>query len=212
MATAGDPLGLGIVESLARPGGNVTGVTLYASELSGKRVEVLKEVVPGATRIAVLGNRGGPSTKLFWQETLTAIRPLGLEAHLFQVAQIAEFPEIFKAIAQDGADGLIVLSDALFNSMRRTIVGFAAEYHLPTVYEAREFAEAGGLISYGPNIDEMTRRSAAFVDKILKGAKPADLPIEQPTKFELVINQVSAKGLDLTIPPGLLARADEVIE
>jgi putative ABC transport system substrate-binding protein len=212
MATAGDPLSLGVVESLARPGGNVTGVTLFGSELSGKRVELLKEAVPGAARIAVLGNGRNVLTKLLWQGTLTATKPLGLEARLFQVQELADLPSIFSAIAQYGADGLIVLSDALFNSSRQTIVGLAAKHHLPTVYEAKDFADAGGLISYGPNIDEMTRRSAAFVDRILKGAKPADLPIQQPTKVELVINHGTARALGLIIPHGLLARADEVIE
>ena len=213
MAATGDPLGLGIVASLAHPSGNVTGVTLYASELSGKRVEVLKEAVPGIARVAVLGNARNPlATQLYWPQTRIAARSLGLEARLFTVQELGELSAAFEGIAQDHADGLVVLSDALFNSARQTIIGLAAQHRLATIYEAREFVADGGLISYGPNLDEMTRRSAAFVDKILKGAKPSDLPIEQPTEFELVINLKTGKTLGLAIPHSLLVLADEVIE
>ena len=193
-------------------GGNVTGVTLYAAELSGKRLEVFKEAVPGIARIAVLGNGRNPINQSYWQETQKAARPLGLEVRLFQVEELADLPAAFGAIAQDGTDGLVALSDAQLNSARRTIIALAAKYRLAVMYEAREFAQDGGLISYGPNILEMTRRSAAFVDKILKGAKPADLPLERPTTFELVINLKTAKALGLTVPDKLLSTADEVIE
>jgi putative ABC transport system substrate-binding protein len=212
MATAGDPLSTGIVASLAHPGGNVTGVTLYGSELSGKRVEVFKEAVPGIARIAVLGNGKSPLTQLLWPQTQSAAGPLGLEARLFLVQEPADLSAAFEAMALDGADGVVILCDALFNSVRRTIIALAAQHRLPAMYEAREFIVDGGLISYGPNIADMTRRSAAFVDKILKGAKPGDLPIEQPTQFELVINLKTAKALGLTISDKMLALAQEAIE
>ena len=212
MATAGDPLGSGIAASLSHPGGNITGVTLYASELAGKRLQVFKEAVPGIARVAVLGNGKSPLTALLWQQTQSAARPLRLEARLFVVQEPGDLSAAFEAIAQDGSDGVVVLADALFNSVRQTIIALAAKYRLPTMYEGREFIQDGGLISYGPNITEMTRRSAVYVDKILKGAKPGDLPIEQPTVFELVINLKTAKALGLTIPHNLLVLADEVIE
>jgi putative ABC transport system substrate-binding protein len=212
MATIGDPVRLGLVASFARPGGNITGVTLYGSELSAKRVEVLSEAVPGLRRIAFLANSKNPYYTLLWQETEPATRALGLEPYLFSVHELGDLPEAFADIERKGANALVVLSDALFNSVRRQIIALAAEHHLPAIYEAREFAEDGGLISYGPDIVEMTRRSATVVDKVLKGINPADLPIEQPTRFELVINVKSAKGLGLAFPPTLLARADEVIE
>jgi putative ABC transport system substrate-binding protein len=212
MATAGDPLRLGVVTSLARPGGNITGVTLYGTELSAKRIELFREAVPGIKRLACLANAKNPYTQVLWQETEPAARALGLEPMLFQVPELGDLPAAFREMKGKDANALVVFSDALFNSARRQIVALAAEYRLPAMYEGQEFVEAGGLISYGPNIVEMTRRSAAFVDKILKGANPADLPIEQPTRFELAINAKSAKALGLTVPPTLIARADEVIE
>jgi putative ABC transport system substrate-binding protein len=212
MATAGDPLSSGIVTSLAHPGGNITGVTLYGGELAGKRLEVFKKSVPAIARIAALGNQKNPLSLLFWQQTQAAARPLGLDARLYMVQEPRDLSTTFEAVARDGADGIVVLSDALFNSVRQTIIALAAQHRLPAMYEASRFVEDGGLISYGPNIDDMTRRSAAYVDKILKGAKPADLPIEQPTKFDLVINLKTAKALGLTIPENLLIVADKVIE
>jgi putative ABC transport system substrate-binding protein len=212
MATAGDPLSLGIVASLAHPGGNITGVTLYAADLSGKRLEVFKKAVPASARVAVLGNQKNPLSLLLWHETQAAARPLGLDARLYMVQEPRDLSKTFEAMAHGGADGVVILSDALFNSARQTIVALAAQHHLPAVYEASEFVEDGGLISYGPNIDDMTRRSAAYVDKILKGAKPANLPIEQPTKFDLVINLKTARNLGLAIPENLLIVADKVIE
>jgi putative ABC transport system substrate-binding protein len=212
MATAGDPLRLGVVASLARPGGNITGVTLYGSELAGKRLELLKEAIPNIARVAVLGNPSGPLNESWWRDTQSASRTLGIDVLLFNVKELNELPAEFSSMTRNGVDALDVLSDPLFNEARRQIIGLAAKHRLPAVYEAREFAEAGGLISYGPNIADMTRRSAAFIDKVLHGVKPADLPIEQPTKFELVINLKTAKALGLAVSPTLLARADEVIE
>jgi putative tryptophan/tyrosine transport system substrate-binding protein len=212
MATAGDPVRLGVVASLAMPGGNVTGVTLYGTELNAKRIELFREAIPSIKRLAFLANAKNPYGKFLWEEAEPAARALGLEPVLYQVQELGDLPATFAEVGRKQADGLVVLSDALFNNARRQIIALAAERHLPAMYEGREFVEDGGLISYGPDIVEMTRRSAAFVDKILKGAKAADLPIEQPTRFELVINAKSAKSLGLTLPPILLARADEVIE
>jgi putative tryptophan/tyrosine transport system substrate-binding protein len=212
MATAGDPLRLGVVPSLARPGGNVTGVTLYGTELSAKRIELFREAVPRIKRLACLANAKNSYGQVLWQEAEPAARALGLEPILFQLQELSDLPGTFREIEAKEANALIVFSDALFNSARRQIVALAAEHRLPAMYEGREFVEDGGLISYGPDIVEMTRRSAVFVDKILKGTSPADLPIEQPTRFELAINTKSAKALGLSFSPILLARADEVIE
>jgi putative tryptophan/tyrosine transport system substrate-binding protein len=212
MATAGDPVRLGVVASLARPGGNVTGVTLYGTELSAKRIELFREAVPRIKRLACLANANSTYTLVLWQEAEPAARALGLEPVLFQLQELGDLPATFREMEGKEANGLIVFSDALFNSARRQIIALAAEHNLPAMYEGQEFVEDGGLISYGPDIVEMTRRSAAFVDKVLKGTSPADLPIEQPTRFELAINAKSANALGLTLPPILLARADEVIE
>jgi putative ABC transport system substrate-binding protein len=213
MAAAGDPLGSGIVASLAHPDGNVTGVALYGAELAGKRVAVFKEVVPGLGSIGVLGNATNPyNIKLLWPQTQAAARSLGLEARLFTVHEAAELSGAFEGMAGDHAGGLVVLADVLFNSERRTIIGLAAQHRLAAIYEDREFVANGGLLSYGPNISEMTHHSVVFIDKILKGANPGDLPIEQPTKFELAINLKTAKALGLTIPDKLLSVADDVIE
>jgi putative ABC transport system substrate-binding protein len=212
MTPVADPLRAGIVTSLAHPGGNITGTTLYGSELAGKRVEVFKQAVPAITRVAALGNGTSLLTQLLWPETQTAVRSLRLEARLFTVQDSSELSATFEAIAQDNASGVLVLADALFNSVRATIIALAAKHRLPAMYEDREFVQDGGLISYGPNIADMMRRSAAFVDKILKGAKPGELPIEQPTEYELVINLKTAKALGLSIPDKMLMLADEVIE
>jgi putative tryptophan/tyrosine transport system substrate-binding protein len=213
MAGVGDPLGSGIVTSLAHPDGNVTGVALFGAELAGKRVAVFKEAVPGLGSVGVLGNATNLlNTKLLWPQTQAGARSLGLEARLFTVREAAELSEAFDDMARDHAGGLVVLSDALLNSERRTIIGLAAQHRLAAMYEGREFVADGGLLSYGPNLSEMIRRAGGFIDKILKGAKPADLPIEQPTEFELVINLKTAKLLSLTIADKILAVADKVIE
>ena len=212
MAPVADPLRAGIVKSLAHPGGNVTGTMLYGLELDGKRLDVFKQAVPAIARIAVLGNAKSLTTQSQWLETQRAAGSLGLEARLFTVQDPAELSATFEIIAQDSAYGVVVLPDPLLNGVRKTIITLAAAHRLPVIYEDREFVQDGGLISYGPNIADMTRRSAAFVDKILKGAKPSELPIEQPTQFELVINLRTAKELGLTIPDKMLTVADEVIE
>ena len=212
MAPAADPLRTGLVASLSRPGGNVSGVSLYGSELARKRMEMLKEAVAGIRRIGVLENAGNPLHRFLWEELQPAGPALGLEFRQFAVSDLNQLPAVIAAMKQDGFDGLTHLSDAQFFSTRRRIGELAATHRLPAMYEAREFVEDGGLMSYGPNIPDLSRRAAVFVVKILQGAKAADLPIEQPTRFYLVINLATAKALGLDIPHTLLARADEVIE
>jgi putative tryptophan/tyrosine transport system substrate-binding protein len=212
MAPVGDPVRIGLVASLAHPGGNITGVSLYGSELAGKRVELLKELLPAIARLGSLANAANPATQIWWEETQLAARALGLEGALFTVREPNELTAAFAAMQRNGVDAVVIEPDAMFMSAQRQITTLTIEHQLPAMYESPEFVQDGGLISYGSSITEMTRRSAMFVDKILKGIKPADLPIEQPTKYALVINLKTAKALGLTIPPSLLARADEVIE
>jgi putative ABC transport system substrate-binding protein len=212
MAPVGDPVRYGIISSIAHPGGNITGVTLYGSELSGKRVELFKEALPDITRLAVLCNGSNPLSQYAWEDAQAAARQLGTEALLFMVREPDELAGAFAAMHRSGAEAVVVLPDSMFYTARQQISVLAAEHHLPAMYEGHEYVEDGGLISYGPNIVEIARRSALLVDKVLKGAKPADLPVEQPTKFELAINLKTAKALGLTVPATLLARADEVIE
>jgi putative ABC transport system substrate-binding protein len=212
MATVGEPVGIGLVASLARPGGNITGVTLYGSELARKRLELLKETIPGVRRVALLGNAANPFSAFSWNEIQPAGPALGLELRLFAIRGLGEFPASFAAMKRDGVDSLVVLSDALFNATRKNIIALAAEHRLPAIFEAREFAEDGGLMAYGPNIAEMTRRSASLIAKIIKGANPGDLPIEQPTTFELIINVQTGKAFGVTFPATVLLRADKVIE
>ena len=207
-----DPLGAGIVTNVAHPGGNVTGIMLYGAELAGKRIEVFKEAVPAIARIAVLGT-SNPLSQLHWPVTQTAAAQLGLEARLFTVQDpSAELLAAFESIAQHNVNGVIVLPDLRFLSVRQTIVALAAKHRLPALYEDREYVQDGGLMSYGPNAAKMVGRVVPTVDKILKGAKPSDLPIEGPTEYELVINLKTAKTLGLIIPEKLLIVADEVIE
>ena len=210
MAPAADPLRTGLVASLSRPGGNVSGVSLYGSELARKRMEMLKEAVAGIRRIGVLENAGNPLHRFLWEELQPAGPALGLEFRQFAVSDLNQLPVVIAAMKQDGFDGLTHLSDAQFFSTRRRIGELAAAYQLPAMYEAREFVEDGGLMSYGPNIPDLSRRAAVFVVKIFQGAKAADLPIEQPTRFELAINLKAAKLIGLTISPTLLARADVI--
>jgi len=212
MAGTGDPVRAGLVASLSRPGGNVTGVTVYGPELSRKRLEVLKESVRGVARVGVLGNGENPFNQLLWEDTRSAGPALGIDLRLAMVGRLDELDAAFSTLKRQGADAVIVLADAQLNGARRRIIALAAEHRLPTMYEGREFAQAGGMISYGPNLVDLSRRAAEFVDKILKGAKPDELPVEQPTRFELVINLNTAKALGLDVPPMLLTRADEVIE
>jgi len=212
LAPIADPLALGLARSLARPEGNVTGVTMYGAELAHKRMEIFKEAVARIRRIAVLGNSENPLHRFLWDDMRQVGPALGLEFHLVMIPDLNGLSAIFSGMARDGFDALTFLSDAQFFSARRQISELATTHRLPAMYEAREFVEDGGLISYGPNVPNLSRRAAAFVVKILNGAKPADLPIEQPTKFELAINLKTAKALGLEVPPSLLARADEVIE
>ena len=212
VAPIADPVALGLARGLSRPESNVTGVTMYGPELAHKRMEILKEALIRARRIVVLGNGQNQLHKFLWDDLQLSSRALGLEFRLFTVGDIDELPTVLAAIAREGFDAFTPLSDAQFFSARRLIAELAATHRIPAMYEARDFVEDGGLISYGPNVPDLARRAAAFVVKVLNGAKPGDLPIEQPTKLELVINLKTAKALGLEIPPQLLARADEVIE
>jgi putative ABC transport system substrate-binding protein len=205
-----DPVGLGLVASLARPGGNTTGVSMNEPEFMGKRLELLKAAVPGITRVAYLWN-AAPATARLLQETERAAGALGVQLHPVEVHEPYPFDEAFATMAAAHADAFIMQSSAVFFSRRTQIVDLAARRQLPGLFPDREFAEAGGLMAYGPNIPGVFRRVATYVDKILKGAKPADLPVEEPMKFELVINLKTATALGLTIPPTLLFQADEVI-
>ena len=211
----GDPIGDGLVASLARPGGNITGLTPLGPELVPKRVELLKEALPNMSRVIVLWHPGGNSeraTKDMLKETETAARALRVQIRFVDVRGADEIDRAFSAITTEPAEALLVFPSPMLFLERRRIVDLAAKYRLPSIFTSREYVEQGGLISYGANVDDLFRRSAIFVDKILKGAKPGDLPVEQSTKFELVINLKTAKALGLTIPPSILVRADEVIE
>jgi putative ABC transport system substrate-binding protein len=212
LAPIADPVAVGLARSLASPGGNVTGLTMYGPELARKRMELFKEAVPSIRRIAVLGNGQNSLHRFLWDDLEPIGRALGLELHLFTVTDVKELPTALTAITRDGLDAMTPLTDAQFYSARRQISELAAMHRLPAMYEGREFVEDGGLISYGPSVPDLSRRAAAFVVKILNGAKPGDLPIEQPTKYELVINLKTARELSVVMPSILLARADEVIE
>jgi len=212
LAGVGDPVGTGLVASLASPGGNLTGFSLLSRELDGKRLELLKETVAKASRVAFLGNPANPTLPIHRRELQAAGQALGVQLQLLEVRGPDEFEGAFGAAAKGRAGGLLVLPDAVADAYRTRIVALAAKSKLPAIYPFREFPEAGGLMSYGPNISETYRRAATYVDKILRGAKPADLPVEQPTKFELVINLKTAKALGLTIPRSVLSMADEVIQ
>jgi len=212
MVAVGDPIGVGLVASLARPGGNVTGLSSIAPELEGKRLELLREVVPKLSHIAVLWNPDNPFHAGSLKETRAAAQVLGIKVQLLGVRVSEEFPAAFAAILRERPGALLVLADRLFLHNRARIVDFEAKHRLPGVYAYRELVEAGGLMSFGPSYPGMHRRAAYYVDKILKGFKPADLPVEQPTKFELMINLKAAKALGLTIPPSVLQRADQIIQ
>jgi putative ABC transport system substrate-binding protein len=207
----GDPVGSGLVASLARPAGNVTGLSSQTIDLGGKRLDLLREIVPGLRRLAMMPNGGNPANVSDVHEFQAAARASGLEATIFEIRRTEDIAAAFAAF-KGSVDGLYVPPDALMNTNRMRINTLALAARLPTMYGAREPVEAAGLISYGPSFTDLFRRAGDYVDKILRGAKPADLPVEQPTKFELVVNLITAKALGLTVPPILLARADEVIE
>ena len=210
--TAGDPVRGGLIASLARPGGNITGVNVLTVELNVKRLQLLKEAVPEAVRIAVLVSPTSATGRQTLKDMEGASRALGVRLLVEQVRDQKDLASAFVKMTQGRAEALVVMSDVLFLAQREEIVTLATKSHLPAVYEFREFVDVGGLMSYGASISGMYRRVATYVDKIVKGAKPADLPVEQPTKFELVINLKTAKALGLTIPQSVLLRADEVIQ
>jgi putative ABC transport system substrate-binding protein len=210
-AVAGDPVSSNLVMSLARPGGNVTGLSLQKVELADKRLELLREVVPGFRRLAIMANVGSPSAALEMREVQATARNLGHEVATFEVRRAEDIAPIFEAL-KGRADALYVCGDELLDTNRTRIITLATSMRLPTMSDFPEYVEAGGLMSYGPNFPDMFRRAAGYVDKILRGTKPGDLPVEQPTKFDLVINLTTAKALGLTIPESFLLRADEVIE
>ena len=210
-AAAGDPVGTGLVASLARPGGNITGLSIQQTDVAAKRLELLREVVPSLGRLAILGNVGGPAVVLDMREVQTTARTFGLEVITLEIRRGEDIVPAFEAL-KGRADALYVCIDPLVNTHRIRINTLALAARLPTMHAAREWVEAGDLMSYGPNHPDLWRRTADYVDKILRGAKPADIPVEQPTRFDLIVNLTTAKALGLTVPPLLLARADEVIE
>jgi putative ABC transport system substrate-binding protein len=213
MAFSSDPVGAGFVASLARPGGNVTGLSNISPELSGKRLELLRETVPGLSRVALLWNPDVRGAVLDYKETASAARTLRLEVNSIEVTQAEDLDRAFAAVINQRAQALVLPGvNPVGFANRGKIVSFAQRNRLPSMYPTREYVDSGGLMSYGPSLPDQFRRAAIYVDKILKGAKPADLPVEQPTKFELVINLKTAKALGLTMPPSLLRRADQVIQ
>jgi len=212
MAVSGDPVGIGHVASLARPGGNITGLSFMQPEVSGKRLELLQEAVPKLSHVAVLWNPDVPVSTLGFKETQTAAHALGLQLQSLEVRGPDEFDQAFAAMTSEHADALVVLSNPLFFEHRRQLAELAVKHRLPAIFLFREYVEAGGLMAYGANLNDMWRRAASYMDRILKGTKPADLPVEQPVKFALFINLKTAKALGVTIPPTLLFQADEVIQ
>jgi putative tryptophan/tyrosine transport system substrate-binding protein len=210
-APAGDPVASGLVASLARPGGNVTGLATLGADLAGKRVELLREAVSGLGRLAIMGNVGNPFSVLEVGEVQAAARALGLDVATLEIRRAQDIAPAFETL-KGRADALYVCPDGLVSTNRTRINTLALGERLPVMHGYREYVEAGGLMSYGPNYPDLFRRAADYVDKILHGAKPGDIPVEQPTKFDLIVNLTTAKALHLDIPPTLLARADEVIE
>jgi putative ABC transport system substrate-binding protein len=201
-----------VVSSLARPGGNITGLTLMTPELGAKRLEILKQTLPHVSRVAVLQNATNPTNPVAWREIEAAARVLGLQLQVLAVRHPDELDSVFAAMTREAAEALLVLGDTVFWAHRARVVALAAQHHLPAVFDAREFADAGGLMTYGPSVLDSFRRATVYVDKILKGAHPATLPIERPVKFEFVVNLKTARALGITIPPSLLLLADEVIQ
>ena len=212
LASGSDTVASGLVNSLARPGGNITGLDQIAPELGGKRLELLKEIVPMLSRVAVLWNPQNPASTLNWKELQLPARQLGVQLHSLELRSPNDFDKAFEDATKARAGALAIMPDPVFVTNLKRIAYLAAKNHLPSIFHLREFVDAGGLVAYGPDRSDLFRRAATFVDKILKGAKPADLPVERPTKFELVINLKTAKALGLTIPQSLLLRADQVIQ
>jgi putative tryptophan/tyrosine transport system substrate-binding protein len=212
MLGTADPVALGLVRSLARPGANITGMSVMAPELSQKRLELLKEVVPNLDRVTALSNPGNPAVILALQETQAAAQALGLTLRSIDMREPSEIDLTLSVIAREPPGALVLLVDTMIHSQRVPIVGFAVKHRLPTISPFREFAEAGGLMAYGPQLPDLLQRAVGLIDKVLRGEKPANLPVQQPTKFELIVNLKTARALGLTVPPMLLARADEVIE
>jgi putative tryptophan/tyrosine transport system substrate-binding protein len=208
----GDPIGSGVVSDLAHPGANVTGISLLATELAGKRLEILREIAPNTSPVVMLWNDTNPGMVLRAQETRNAAAKLGVMVESTGVHDLVSFESAFSSIEGGRGNSLVVLIDPFTRQHRLRIVEFAERRRLPAIYEAREFVEAGGLASYGPSFMAIQRRAAEYIDRIFKGAKPGDIPVEQPTKFELLFNLKTAKAIGLTVPPSLLARADEVVE
>ena len=212
MAAIGEPLGVGVVASLARPGENVTGLSAFVTELAGKRIELLKEAFPDITSVGFLQNMGNPVSPPQWEATRNAANSLALSTELFDVRAEQDIENAFKAAAERKISALSIGIDGLTQSKAKMIVDLAGEHRLATIYPAREFVDAGGLVSYGPSYPDLYFRAAGLIDKIFKGATPGDLPVEQPTKLELIFNLRTAKALGRALAPSLLARADEVIE
>ena len=212
MAAIGEPLGTGVVASLARPGGNVTGLSGFVTELAGKRVELLKELRPGNTVAAFFSNMANPVVPPQWEETRKAAQALGIDVSLLDVRSRDDIPAAFETAVARGVEALLVGIEAVVQANRQLIADLAAKHRLLSIYPSREFVEAGGLVAYGVNYPDLYFRSASLIDKIFRGAKPGDLPVEQPTKLEFIVNLRAAKAIGLTVPPLLIARADEVIE
>jgi len=210
-AAESDPVGSGLVDSLARPGGNATGLSLQQSDLAAKRLELLREVLPNLRTLAIMANAGAAGAVLEMREVAATARTLGIDAKTIEIRRVEDISPAFEAL-KGHADALFVCGDPLFATHRVRISILATGAHLPTMHGQREPLEVGGLMSYGPNFTDLFRRAADYVDKILRGGKPSDIPVEQPTKFELVVNLITAQAIGLTILPTLLARADEVIE
>jgi putative tryptophan/tyrosine transport system substrate-binding protein len=210
-AAVGDPVGIGVVAGLARPGGNVTGLSLQSADLAGKRLELLREIIPGRRRLAILINAASPNATLEVSEVKAAIPKFDFEVAVLEIKRAEDIAPAIEGL-KNGADALYVQTDPLFNTNRSRISALARDAKLPTISGTREYVEAGSLMSYGANFTDLFRRAGDYVDKILRGANAGDLPVQQPTKFDLIVNLMTAKALGLELPPTLLARADEVIE